>query len=94
MVHVAVSLVLNPPPEIETVPPGLMKAGLSVIVGVGLVTINVAIAKSPALPVTFMEYAPNGAADKTWKEPDMEPVDENEHETAVKMDAGVLERQE
>jgi hypothetical protein len=93
IVHVAVSLVLKPLPEIETVPPGLMKAGLSVIVGVGLVTVNDAKAESPELPVTSMEYTPNAAEDKTWKDPDMVPVAENEQDTAVRMDAGVLERQ-
>ena len=93
MVQVVVSLVLNPLPEIWTVPPGLMNAGLSVIVGVGLVTVNDAKAESPELPVTSMEYTPNAAEDKTWKDADMEPLAENEQDTAVRMDAGVLERQ-
>jgi hypothetical protein len=93
MVQVVVSLVLKPLPEIETVPPTLTKVGLSVIVGLGLVTVNVATAESPALPVTLMEYTPNGAGVKTWKDPDMEPLAENVHDIAVRIDPGVLERQ-
>jgi hypothetical protein len=93
MVQVAVSVELNPLPEIETVPPGLMKVGISVILGVGLITVNDAKAESPAVPVTLMEYTPNGAEDKTWKDPDMEPLAANEHDTAVRMDPGLLERQ-
>jgi len=46
---------LNPLPEIVTVPPALTETGLSVIVGVGLVTVNVAKAESVVLPVTLME---------------------------------------
>jgi hypothetical protein len=46
------SVETKPLPEIETVPAGLMKVGLSVILGAALVTVNVAEAKSKAvLPV-------------------------------------------
>ena len=87
-----VSVGLKPLPAIDTVLPGLRKVGLSVIVGVGPVTVNVAKAESVVLPVTWMEYKPNAAVDKTWNDPDIEPLAENEHDTAVTMDAGVLER--
>ena len=60
------------------------------IVGVGLVTVNVAEAESVVLPVTLMEYTPNAAVDKTVKDPDMEPLTENVHVTAVTIDDGVL----
>ena len=86
-----VSVDLKPVPEIDTLSPALTKVGLSVIVGVGLVTVNVAEAESPVLPLTLMEYAPNAAVLLTLNEPDTKPFAENVHVTAVRMDAGVLE---
>ena len=47
-----VSLALKPLPEIDTLPPALMKVGLSVIVAP--VIVSVAEAASPELPVTVM----------------------------------------
>jgi hypothetical protein len=40
IVQVAASLPLKPLPDIATVAPGLTKAGVSVMVGVGLITVN------------------------------------------------------
>jgi len=84
-----VSVDLKPLPEIDTLSPALTKVGLSVIVGVGLVTVNVAEAESPVLPLTLMEYAPNTPV-LALKEPDMEPLAEKVHVAAVTIDDGVL----
>ena len=85
-----VSVDLKPLPEIDTLSPALTKVGLSVIVGVGLVTVNVAEAESLVLPLTLMEYAPNAAVFLTWNEPDTEPLAEKVHVAAVTIDDGVL----
>jgi hypothetical protein len=60
-----VSAVAKPLPEIDTLPPALMKVGLSVIVGP--VTVSVAEAASPELPVTVMVYVPGVALAFTVK---------------------------
>jgi len=55
MVQVVVSPALKPLPEIVTVPLGDTKVGLSVMEGVGDVTVNMAEAASPpGLPVAVM----------------------------------------
>jgi hypothetical protein len=52
MVHAVASETLKPLPEIDTEAPGLAKEGVSVILGEGARTVNVAEAKSEAkLPV-------------------------------------------
>jgi len=49
-----VSAVLNPLPKIVTAVPAGPVLGTRVIVGAGEVTVNVALAKSPLLPVAVM----------------------------------------
>jgi hypothetical protein len=58
------------------------------------VTVNCAEAESPdGVPVTTTVYTPAMAALLTLKEPDTEPLAENVHVAAVKMDDGILETQ-
>jgi len=54
IVQVAVSAVLKPLPVIVTVPPADTKVGFNVIKGVGDVTVNMAEAESPTVPVAVM----------------------------------------
>jgi hypothetical protein len=63
-----VSVTTNPVPETVTKVPSCPEVGESVIVGVGVVTVNVAVAKSPFEPVSVTVYVPNAAVDKTVKE--------------------------
>jgi hypothetical protein len=54
VVHGPTSAGLNPPPVIITTVPDGPEAGLSAMAGVVDVTVKVAFAKSPPLPVTMM----------------------------------------
>ena len=54
----AVSAVLKPDPEIDTVPPSLTAPGLTVSVGENGLTVNAALAVSPLEPFTVTTYCP------------------------------------
>jgi hypothetical protein len=77
------SAALKPLPVTVTAVPIGPELGTSVIVGVGLVTVNVAEAKSPVEPVTVIKCAPNAAAALTVNDALTAPPAEMVHDPKV-----------
>ena len=84
MVH-DVSPVLKPLPLTVTTVPAGAELGMKLIDGEVVVTVNVACAESPVLPVTVIVCAPNVALLRTVNEPVTTPPGEVEHEGEVTM---------
>jgi hypothetical protein len=81
----------NPDAVTPTVIPFGPAAGVIVILGVTVVTVNVARARSPVLPVTLIVCAPGAAVVETVKEALSWPLPEIEHEDNVTMSGnGIL----
>ena len=81
----------NPDAVTPTVMPLGPAAGVIVILGVTVVTVNVARAKSPVLPLTWIVCAPGAAVLETVKEALTVPLAEIEHVGDVTMSGkGIL----
>jgi hypothetical protein len=81
----------NPDAVTPTVMPLGPAAGVIVILGVTVVTVNVARAKSPVLPLTWIVCAPGAAVLEAVKEALTVPLAEIEHEGNVTMSGnGIL----